>query len=131
MSGSPSTRELQHFAAQRLGGESAACVVMDVTTAMSWRLSSTPGFDPNWFNVGITGPQWRDLTTDDHKPLLNKAIAAPIRPARPSRPRWRWRRWTTGMARRIIVVNCTGSISSATTLSIAMRGGSAAMATST
>ena len=47
--------ELQHFADQRLAGESAACVVMDVTTGDVLALASTPGFDPNWFNVGITG----------------------------------------------------------------------------
>ncbi len=67
--------ELQRFADQRLGDESAACVVMDVENGDVLALSSTPGFDPNWFNVGVTGPQWRDLTTSDYKPLLNKATS--------------------------------------------------------
>ncbi len=50
-------REVQHFADQRLGNESAACVVMDVETGDVIALASTPGFDPNLFNVGIsTGP---------------------------------------------------------------------------
>jgi len=66
--------ELQRFADQRLGQESAACIVMDVQTGAVLSLSSTPGFDPNWFNVGLTGPQWRDLSTSEYKPLLNKAI---------------------------------------------------------
>jgi len=67
--------ELQRFADQRLGDESAAAVVMDVATGDVLALSSTPGFDPNWFNVGVTGPQWRELTTSDYKPLLNKVIS--------------------------------------------------------
>ena len=67
-------REVQQFADQRLGDESAACVVMDVQTGDVLALSSTPGYDPNLFNVGITRPQWHDLTTDDHKPLLNKVM---------------------------------------------------------
>ena len=39
--------ELQQFAAQRLGNESAACVVMDVATGDVLALASTPGYDPN------------------------------------------------------------------------------------
>jgi penicillin-binding protein 2 len=65
-------REVQALADQKLGDESAAMVVMDVNNGDVIALSSTPGFDPNLFNVGLSGPQWRDLTTDDHKPLLNK-----------------------------------------------------------
>jgi penicillin-binding protein 2 len=64
--------ELQRFADQRLGGESAASVVMDVETGDVLALSSTPGFDPNWFNTGLTNAQWKGLTESDYKPLLNK-----------------------------------------------------------
>jgi len=66
--------ELQRFTDQRLGDESAACVVMDVANGDVLALSSTPGFDPNWFNVGLTGAQWRELTESDYHPLINKAI---------------------------------------------------------
>jgi penicillin-binding protein 2 len=67
--------ELQRFADQRLGDESAAAVVMDVESGDVLALSSTPGFDPNWFNVGLTNQQWHDLTTSDYKPLLNKVTS--------------------------------------------------------
>ncbi len=73
-------RELQGFADQCMSGESAACVVMDAGTGDVLALSSTPGFDPNWFNVGLSGQQWHDLTTDDHKPLINKAISGTYPP---------------------------------------------------
>ena len=67
--------EVQALADQKLGDESAALVVMDVNNGDVIALSSTPGFDPNLFNVGLSGPQWRDLTTSDHKPLLNKVTS--------------------------------------------------------
>jgi hypothetical protein len=58
MSISPSTTRCSISPAQRLGDESAACVVMDVTNGDVLALASTPGFDPNLFNVGITPAQW-------------------------------------------------------------------------
>ena len=68
-------RQVQQLADQKLGSESAAMVVMDVNNGDVIALSSTPGFDPNWFNVGLSGVQWNGLTTDDHKPLLNKVTS--------------------------------------------------------
>jgi penicillin-binding protein 2 len=68
-------RQVQALADQKLGDESAALVVMDVNNGDIIALSSTPGFDPNLFNVGLSGQQWRDLTTSDHKPLLNKVTS--------------------------------------------------------
>ena len=44
-------RQVQALADQKLGSESAAMVVMDVNNGDVIALSSTPGFDPNWFNV--------------------------------------------------------------------------------
>ena len=61
-------REVQALADQKLGDESAAMVVMDVNNGDIIALSSTPGFDPNWFNVGLTNSQWHDLTTEQPRP---------------------------------------------------------------
>src|SRR5471032_2575570 len=68
-------RQVQALADQKLEGQSAALVVMDVNNGDVIAMSSTPGFDPNWFNVGLSGAQWNGLTTDDHKPLLNKVTS--------------------------------------------------------
>jgi len=68
-------RQVQALADQKCGDESAAMVVMDCNNGDIIALSSTPGFDPNWFNVGLTNAQWHDLTTSDHKPLLNKVTS--------------------------------------------------------
>ncbi len=66
--------ELQRFAMDRFGDQSGAAVVMDIHTGDVLALMSNPGFDPNWFNVGITNAQWRQLNSDKFKPLINKAV---------------------------------------------------------
>jgi len=100
--------ELQRFADQCLSGESAACVVMDAGTGDVLALSSTPGFDPNWFNVGVTGPQWRELTTSDYKPLLNKAISGTYPPGSTFKTAMALAAVDNGMDD--FAVNCTGSM---------------------
>jgi penicillin-binding protein 2 len=100
--------ELQRFADQRLGEESAAAVVMDVQTGDVLALSSTPGFDPNWFNVGVTGPQWRDLTTSDYKPLLNKAIGGTYPPGSTFKTAVALAAIDAGIATPEYHVTCTG-----------------------
>jgi len=73
-------RELQSLIYERLKNDSAACAVMDVESGDVLALVSTPGFDPNAFNVGLSPDQWNDLTTSDHKPLINKALSGAYPP---------------------------------------------------
>lgn len=101
-------RELQHFVEEKLGNESAACVVMDVTTGDVLALSSTPGYDPNLFNVGITNDQWHALMTDDHKPLLNKVLSGAYPPGSCFKPAMALAAMDNGLAD--LQVYCTGSI---------------------
>jgi penicillin-binding protein 2 len=100
--------ELQRFADQRLGDESAAAMVMDVETGDVLALSSTPGFDPNWFNVGLTGPQWRELTTSDYKPLLNKMISGVYPPGSTFKTAVALAAIEAGIATPDYRVTCTG-----------------------
>ena len=66
---------LQNFVHQRLmGHRSAASVVMDVHSGEVLALSSVPSYDPNVFNVGISGKAWHELANDPLGPLNNKAI---------------------------------------------------------
>ncbi len=58
-------------------------VVMDVNNGDVIALSSTPGFDPNWFNVGLSGAQWHDWPPMICKPLLNKVTSAIYPPGSP------------------------------------------------
>lgn len=65
---------LQNFAAARLGEESAAGVVMDVTNGDILSISSSPVFDPTMFVRGISGPEYRALMGHDHRPLADKTV---------------------------------------------------------
>lgn len=65
---------LQNFTHQRLKGESAAAVVMDVTNGEILAIASDPSFDPNVFVRGISSKDYKILTENDHRPLADKSV---------------------------------------------------------
>ncbi len=65
---------LQNFAQLRMGEESASAVVMDVRTGDILACASAPSFDPNLFVRGISVPDYRTLTEDNHRPLATKTV---------------------------------------------------------
>ncbi len=72
---------LQIFTHERLKGErSAAAVVLDVRTGDVLALASSPGYDPNIFNTGLTQKTWNSLVHNPLSPLTNKAIAGQYAP---------------------------------------------------
>lgn len=71
---------LQRFSAKRLGAESAACVVMDIHTGEVLVMASTPSYDPNAFNRGLTQREWNALIGDPRAPMTNKAISGQYSP---------------------------------------------------
>jgi penicillin-binding protein 2 len=102
-------QQMQQFTAQRLGDESAACVVMDVTNGDVLALASTPGFDPNLFNVGITPPQWQQLLANDHTPLINKALSGIYPPGSTFKPIVALAALDSGVITPDFNVICTGT----------------------
>jgi penicillin-binding protein 2 len=72
--------DLQTFAAERIADESAAVVVMDVQTGDVLAIASTPSFDPNAFNSGLSTADWNALVNNARSPLTNKAIAGQYAP---------------------------------------------------
>jgi len=73
-------RGLQDYATARLGEESASAVVIDVTNGEVLALASTPTFDPNAFNQGLTHAHWNELVNNPRAPLINKAVAGQYPP---------------------------------------------------
>ncbi len=65
---------LQNFILARLGEESAAGIVLDVTTGDILAITSAPAFDPNLFVRGISMAEYSALTGDDHRPLADKTV---------------------------------------------------------
>lgn len=72
--------ELQKFVSRRLAGQSAAAVVIDVHAGDILSLVSTPGFDPNAFNKGLSENEWQALLSNPRAPLTNKAISGLFSP---------------------------------------------------
>jgi len=71
---------LQSMVSQRLAGESAAVVVVDVKNGDVLSMVSTPGYDPNAFNRGLKSSEWHELVSNPMAPLTNKAIAGRYSP---------------------------------------------------
>jgi len=72
--------EIQQFATERLDGEAASAVVMDIHSGDVLACASTPAYDPNDFNVGLSNEKWQSLLDNPHHPLVNKTIAGQYPP---------------------------------------------------
>ncbi len=71
---------LQRETSRQLAQHSAAAIVMDVRNGDILAMVSTPSFDPDAFNRGLTGAEWRSLISSERAPLTNKAIAGQYAP---------------------------------------------------
>ena len=66
--------DIQNYVQARLGDDSAAAVVIDVTNGDLIAVASAPSFDPNLFVRGISRADFGLLMQNDHRPLANKAV---------------------------------------------------------
>jgi penicillin-binding protein 2 len=71
---------LQQMVSERLADESAAAVVIDVHSGEVLAMASSPSYDPNAFNKGLSTQEWKDLIGNPRAPLTNKAIAGRYAP---------------------------------------------------
>ncbi len=71
---------LQRAALQRMAGESAATVVIEVETGDVVALASSPAFDANLFVFGISATNWGTLMGDRYRPLANKTVSGTYPP---------------------------------------------------
>ena len=60
--------------------ESGAAVVMEIHRGDVLALASTPGFDPNVFNNGLSPRDWERLLSNPRSPMTNKAVAGQYSP---------------------------------------------------
>ncbi len=72
---------LQQYLTQRIANErSAAAVLMDPHSGEVLAMASTPSFEPNEFNEGLSAARWQALTSDPLSPLTNKVIGGQYPP---------------------------------------------------
>ncbi len=104
--------QLQDLANQKLSvHQSAAAVLMDVTSGEVLVLASVPCFDPNDFNKGITTATWHELLTDEHSPLTDKAIAGEYAPGSTFKPMVAMAGLESGIVTPDFTVFCPGYLS--------------------
>jgi len=78
--------ELQKAAAAALTGQSGSIVCLDIERGEVLTLVSVPGFDPDNFNMGLSGAQWKALQNDPMHPLINKSVAGLYPPGSTIKP---------------------------------------------
>ena len=100
--------DLHQFAARRIGDQSAAVVVLDVTNGDILAMPSMPSFDPNNFSDGISQNEWKMLSQDDHLPLVDKALESLYPSGSTIKPSMAMALLNAGID-RTQKVNCTGS----------------------
>jgi penicillin-binding protein 2 len=67
--------DLQRFVVSVFGDSlQGGAIAIDPKTGEVLALHSAPTFDPNRFIGGIPAEYWRELTTDERRPLYNKVI---------------------------------------------------------
>ena len=78
--------DLQEYTARRLGEESGSAVILDCLTGDILAMVSMPSYDPNSFSDGISRTEWKTLSEDPRKPLLNKVLNALYPPGSTIKP---------------------------------------------
>ena len=71
---------LQKTAWEAMDGRTGSAVVMDPRDGNVLALVSSPSFDANLFNGGISFAGWEELSTDPRHPMENRAIAGQYPP---------------------------------------------------
>jgi penicillin-binding protein 2 len=73
-------KDIQIFAYEQLKNNAGSIVVMDMYGNVLCCVSS-PSYDPNKFTYGMSHEEYKLLSEDEKKPLINKALSATYPPA--------------------------------------------------
>ncbi len=77
---------IQRILEDALSGQRGAGIIVDPSNGDVLAMASTPGFNPNEFVPSITARKWAEITEDEHKPLLNRAVAGAYAPGSTFKP---------------------------------------------
>ncbi len=78
--------ECQQFAQKLLKHKSGSICAMDIYTGEIIAMASSPTYDPNKFTHGISIKDWKEITTNTLKPLINKSVAGLYSPGSTIKP---------------------------------------------
>jgi len=78
--------DLQSVAELGLEGQRGAVVALDPRSGEVLAMVSRPAYDPNAFAAHITNEYWKQLTSGNENPMLNRAIQAQFAPGSTFKP---------------------------------------------
>lgn len=78
--------DIQRLAEEALEGQRGAVVILDPSNGDVLALASAPTFDPNVFSPRVSASDWRRLTSDAGRPLVNRAVAGIYPPGSTFKP---------------------------------------------
>jgi len=102
--------DLQMAAEASLGARPGAVVALDPRTGEVLAMTSHPSFDPNDFARRIDRDEWKRLTSDALKPLMNKSIQARLAPGSVFKIVTGAAALETGTIKADFTVSCPGEI---------------------
>ena len=102
--------EIQKFLTQSLKDKSGSISVMDIYTGEIVAIQSSPTFDPNMFIYGIGNEEWKKITKNPLKPLLNKTLSGLYSPGSTIKPIVALSALENGVIKKNFKVRCKGKI---------------------
>jgi penicillin-binding protein 2 len=102
--------EIQKFLTESLKDKSGSISVMDIFTGEIIAIQSSPTFDPNMFIYGIGNEEWKKITKNPLKPLLNKTLSGLYSPGSTIKPIVALSALENNVINKNFKVRCTGKI---------------------
>jgi penicillin-binding protein 2 len=78
--------EIQKLSNELMLDRSGSISVMDIYTGEIIAMHSSPSFDPNLFTHGISHKEWKMITSNPLKPLMNKTVSGLYSPGSTIKP---------------------------------------------
>ena len=102
--------EIQKFLTKSLKDKSGSISVMDIFTGEIIAIQSSPTFDPNMFIYGIGNEEWKKITQNPLKPLLNKTLSGLYSPGSTIKPIVALSALENNVINKNFKVRCSGKI---------------------
>ena len=102
--------EIQKFLTESLKDKSGSISVMDIFTGEIIAIQSSPTFDPNMFIYGIGNEEWKKITKNPLKPLLNKTLSGLYSPGSTIKPIVALSALENNVINKNFKVRCSGKI---------------------
>ena len=102
--------EVQKFCNELLADKAGSISVMDIYTGEIIAMHSSPSFDPNLFLYGISIDEWKSITENPLKPLINKTLSGLYSPGSTIKPIVALSALENNVISQNFKVNCTGKM---------------------